>query len=399
MKSLEDKDVVFISVDPWQEDRWARKQMFAWLLSGKFRNVVYYVEPGRSPRKLPLLKRLKKNLFLVDVPFIPNFLHFIFFPRLRVQISCFLLWIALKYLRVNKPIFIIYQPHNLAFAKKLTSMFGKSLVCYDLTDDWSEFFNTFESWKQQFIESENLVIKQADIILAVSEKLFHKARSINSNTYYLPNATNFNNFNRVAQNIEIAPQILRIPGPRIGYVGKITPWRIDFDLIKFVAKSKPDWSIIMIGPIHPEAKDLVNDLSKSENIFILGPKNYYSLPEYMKGFDCCIIPHLIDPLTESMDPIKLYDYMATGKPVVATALTEANKFKDFIKIGNSYEEFLSFLIESVKQKPSEETIGRQLETARENSWENRADQLTKILEDNIYPAPIKIKEVQEVIDQ
>lgn len=399
MTNIEDKDVVFISVDPWQEDRWARKQMFAWLLSEKFRNVVYYVEPGRSQKIFPQLKRLKKNLLLVDVPFIPNFLHFIFFPRLRVQISCFLLWIALKYLRVDKPIFIIYQPHNLAFAKKLSSMFGKSLVCYDLTDDWSEFINTIEWGKQEFIELENLVIKQADAIFTVSEKLFQKAKSINSNTYYLPNATSYKNFNRVTQNIEIAPQISQIREPRIGYVGKITPWRIDFELIRYVAKSKPDWSIIMIGPIHPEAKDLVNDLRKSENIFILGSKNYYSLPEYMKGFDCCIIPHLIDPLTESMDPIKLYDYMATGKPVVATALTEAKKFKDIIKIGNSYDEFLSFLDDSIKQKPSEETIGRQLETAQENSWEERTGQLIRILEENINLLAGKNAEIVEALEK
>jgi glycosyltransferase involved in cell wall biosynthesis len=267
-----------------------------------------------------------------------------------------------------------------------------------LTDDWSEFLNTIEWGKKQFIESENVVIKQVDTVFAVSEKLLQKAKDINSNTYYLPNATSYENFNRVTQNIEISPEILKIPEPRIGYVGKITPWRIDFDLIKTIAKTKPNWSIVMIGPIHPEAQNSVKELCKSENIFILGPRNYYSLPEYIKGFDCCILPHLVDPLTESMDPIKLYDYMATGKPVVSTSVTEAMKFKEVMKIGKSNEEFLSFLDDAINDAPNEDIIRRQLQIAQENSWENRTDQLIKILEESADLVSGETEEPQEVME-
>ncbi|MGH7901318.1 MAG: glycosyltransferase, partial [Thermodesulfobacteriota bacterium] len=347
MKSTQDKDIVFISVDPWQEDRWARKQMFAWLLSNKFRNVVYYVEPGRSERKLPHLKRIKNNLHLVDIPYIPQFLKHTSLSRLGVQISCLALWILLKMLRIRDPIFIIYQPQNLVFAKKLSSIFGKSLLCYDLTDDWSEFPGVSDWRKKQFVKSEKLVIKEVDTVFAVSKKLIERAKEINPNTFYLPNATSFNNFNRVTQKIEISREILAIPEPRVGYIGKITPWRIDFVLIRHLSETRPDWSIIMIGPIHPEAKPLVDELGKLKNVFFLGPRNYYSLPEYIKGFNVCILPHRVDTLTESMDPIKLYDYMATGKPVVTTSIPEALKFKNVIKVAESEEEFVSLLNEVI----------------------------------------------------
>lgn len=383
MKSSQDKDIVIISVDPWQEDRWARKQMFAWLLSDKFRNVIYYVEPGRSERNLPHLKRIKNNLYLVDIPYIPHLVKHTSLSRLGVQISCLALWVLLKILRVKDPIYIIYQPQNFAFTKKLSSSYGKSLICYDMTDDWSEFPGISEWRREQFLKSEKLVIEQADTIFAVSKKLLERAIQINPNTFYLPNATSFGNFNRVTQPIEISPEIQPIPEPRIGYIGKITPWRIDFDLIRYLAVNRPDMSFIMIGPIHTEAEPLVEELGILKNVFFLGPKNYYSLPEYIKGFKVCVIPHKVDTLTDSMDPIKLYDYMATGKPVVSTSVTEAIKFREVMKIAKSKEEFLSFLDDMINDAPNEEIIKRQLKIAQENSWENRTDQLIKILEQNI----------------
>lgn len=382
MRDLYEKDVVFISVDPWQEERWARKQMFAWLLSNSYRNVIYYIEPGRSERKFPHIKRIKNNLYLVDIPYIPQYLKHTGLSRLGVQISCFSLWSLMKVLRVKNPIFIIYQPQNLDFAKKLSSMFGKSLLCYDLTDDWSEFPGLNEWGKKHTRKAEDKVIKEVDKVFAVSEKLLGKARELNPNTFYLPNATSFENFNRVTKQIPISPEILTYPQPRIGYVGKITPWRIDFDLIRYISEARPDWSILMIGPVHPDARVLADELSKQGNVFFTGPKNYYSLPEYIKGFNVCILPHKIDSLTESMDPIKLYDYLATGKPIVASGIKEAFKFSNVIKIAHSKEQFLSFLDQIVDDTAPNDKSRQQIDIAKENSWENRTNQLIKILEEN-----------------
>lgn len=379
--NLKDQDLVFISVDPWQEERWARKQMFASLLSDYCRNVIYYVQPARSETHYPNIKRKKKNLYLVDIPFMPKFLQHTRYSRLGVQISCLALWAVLKVLRVRNPIFIIYQPQNMAFAKKLSTMFGKNLLCYDLTDDWSEFPGISETRKNQIKKAEEAVLKEVDKVFAVSDKLFEKAQYINTNTYYLPNATSFENFNKVTQPIHISPEIRTHPEPRIGYVGKITPWRIDFDLIRYLAEEKPKWSIIMIGPIHHEAKMIVDKLNKLENIFFLGPKNYYSLPEYIKGFNACILPHKIDNLTDSMDPIKLYDYMATGKPIVSTAIKEALKFKDVIIVAKSKKNFVLSLNEIISKSTNELCNDKQINFAQNNSWQKRTEQLIEILED------------------
>ncbi len=141
------------------------------------------------------------------------------------------------------------------------------------------------------------------------------------------------------------------------------------------------WSIIMIGPIHTHAKALVKELSKFKNIVFLGPKKYYSLPNYIKGFNTCVLPHKVDALTESMDPIKLYDYMATGKPIVATGISEALKFENIIKIANSKEEFLSSLDEICAKSNVEQNTSERITFAKNNSWMNRTDQLIDILRD------------------
>ena len=379
-KNSHDTDVVFISVDPWQEERWARKQMFAHMLSEKFRNVIYYVETGRSEKKYPHIRRLKENLYIVDIPYLPKFLYNTKFSRFGVLISNISIWLVMKFLRIKDPIYIIYQPHNLAIAKKLSTFFGKSLLCYDFTDDWSEFPGHSEWRKNEIKQAEQNVLKEVDLVFAVSEKLLERANKINNKTYYLPNATSFENFNKVSQEISISPEILKYPEPRIGYVGKITPWRIDFDLLEYLAKSRPSWSIIMIGPIHPEARSIIEELRKLQNITFLGPKSYHSLSSYMKGFNACILPHKVDALTESMDPIKLYDYMATGKPVVATGIREALKFNTLIKVAHSKKDFLTCLDEIMDNKNSTDSAEERIKVAKENSWDYRTNQLIEIIE-------------------
>mgnify|MGYP002397476044 CR=1 FL=1 len=381
-KNIYNRNVVFISVDPWKEERWARKQMLAWLLSHRFKNVVYYVAPGSSERSLPHLRRIKSNLYLVDIPFIPKFLRGSGLSRLGVQISCSSLWLLLLFIGTKKPVFVTYHSTNFAFTKKLASFFGKSLICYDLTDDWTEFQLTDETVKNEVKQSERKTIEESDVVLAVSKKLNETARKINPKTYYLPNATDVDNFRRTTTDIPVSPEIMRIPGPRIGYIGKVALWKTDFDLLEYLASTRPDWSLIFLGPVVREANLPADKLSEYANVHFLGPRNYNSLPEYIKGFDVCILPHVVDPLTNSMDPIKLYDYLATGKQIVSTPVAEAIKFKEVIRIAYSNDEFVK-QIEAAIQHSRDYNPARQLELAGQHSWESRAAELSRIIEDNI----------------
>lgn len=380
-KNIYDRNVVFISVDPWKEERWARKQMLAWLLSYRFKNVVYYVAPGSSERSLPHLRRIKSNLYLVDVPCIPKFLQGSALSKLGVLIPSSVLCFLLLLLGSKEPIFVTYHSTNFAFTKKLASIFGKSLICYDLTDDWSEFQIPEGAVKNEIKQAEEKAVKEADVVFAVSKKLYEAARKINPKTYYLPNATDVDNFRRTTTDIPVSPEIMRIPGPRIGYIGKVALWKTDFDLLEYLARTRPDWSLVFLGPVVREATLPADKLSEHANVHFLGPRNYNSLPEYIKGFDVCILPHVVDPLTNSMDPIKLYDYLATGKQIVSTPVAEAIKFKEVIRIAYSNDEFVKQIGEAIQHSRDYNPAG-QLEIAGQHSWESRAAELARIIESN-----------------
>jgi hypothetical protein len=376
------RDVVVISVDPWKEDRWARKQMFAWLLSTKFRNVIYYVDPGFSERSMPHIERIKPNLFLVDVPLVPKFLKDSSLSRLSVQLSCIMLWLCMLWLGTKRPVFIYYHSRNLPLTEKLASFFGKSLICYDRTDEWSEFPGLEDSLKTQLKEDELNAIGRSDIVLAVSEKLTASAKQINPKTYYLPNATSLDNFRRASLDIPVQFEVLNIAQPKIGYMGKLALWKTDFGLLEYIVETKPGWSLIFLGPVIEEAKPFADKLGRHTNVHFLGAKDYYSLPEYLKGIDVCILPHVVSPLTNSMDPIKLYDYLATGKQIVSTPVAEAVKFKEVIRVAYSNDEFVKQVEEAI-QNLRNHNSARQLELAGQHSWESRLAKLSRIIEDNI----------------
>jgi len=376
---FKNRDLIFLSVDPWQNDRWARKQMLAFLLAEKFRNVIYYVDPHRSERIFPLVKRINKNIFLVDIPCIRLKDGKRFLGGVSKLMSFLCIWFVGWLVGIKRPIYMIYQPHNLEVAKKLSHHFGSSMFCYDMTDDWSEFPGQSPARKKIVRTSEEKVLKEVDLVFAASGKLLEKAKRINQKAFHLPNGTSFSNFNRVTENISIDPEVRACLKPRIGYIGKITPWRLDLDLIRFLAVNRPSWSFLLIGPIHPAARPFVKEVKEIKNLHLIGPKCYWDLPNYIKGFDACILPHKVDPLTESMDPIKLYDYLATGKTIVSTNIREAFKFKEIIKVVHSKEEFLSVLTDVI-EKDDGIDFTKRVETARENSWENRIGDLMKIFE-------------------
>ena len=382
--SLSDRDVVFVSVDPWQETRWARKQMFASLLAEQCRKVVYYVESERSERKVPTIQRLRHNLLLIDIPNPFRSSRMSLLTRLGNWAVTVSVKILLRCFGIREPIFIVYQPHNLWFAKKVANWTGVSLFCYDMTDDWSKFPGQSE-WKvKAILEAEEKALRHADVVFAVSEVLLEKAKKYSRKAYYLPNATSFENFNLVMSDIQVDDEILRISPPRLGYVGKITGWRLDFDLIKWVAEKKPEWSIVLIGPVHPNdiTQHEVSKLKPLKNIHFLGPKEYWNLARYIKGFDVCILPHKDDALTQSMDPIKLYDYMATGKPVVAANVREAAKFSSVIQVAASREEFLSD-VEKVLGQEVDDLQEQRLSVAKQNSWRDRVQLMANILQSSL----------------
>ena len=126
-----------------------------------------------------------------------------------------------------------------------------------------------------------------------------------------------------------------VPGPVIGYFGAIADW-IDLDLVSAVAALRPHYSFVLIGQVF--GRDM-SDLESLPNVYLLGNQRYELIPSFLADFDACTIPFLLNQVTRATDPVKVYEYLSQGKPVIATDMAELAQCGDLIYIGKDPEDF------------------------------------------------------------
>jgi glycosyltransferase involved in cell wall biosynthesis len=164
----------------------------------------------------------------------------------------------------------------------------------------------------------------------------------------------------------------------IGYVGTID-YRIDLELLHTMAVEHPQWNIVLIGPTRGHLGERIKKLEAYDNFFFLGPKPPEDVPAYLNAFDVALIPFLVTPSTNTMYPYKLHEYLAMGKPVVSTDLFEVRPFDDVVRLAPSHELFLSAVGQELVGD-SEEKQARRIDVARRNSWQERVEQMSALIE-------------------
>jgi len=178
-----------------------------------------------------------------------------------------------------------------------------------------------------------------------------------------------------------SPDDLRgIKRPMIGYVGVISK-RIDFGLVEYLAQNRSNYSFVFVGPFYGDVRGWVKRLSRLKNVFFLGERHYDEIPNYVSSFDVCVVPHIVDEFTLSNDPMKVYEYIYAGKPVVSTGIYISRELLDFVFVAREREEFLRYLDEAVRVSRDDSFILRQRAGIKEwMFWSKRAKlMLDKIL--------------------
>lgn len=377
-KERMDGDIIFLSPDPWNPNRWARKQMFAFLMQMYFDRVLYCIDYRRSGTQQPVLKNAAESVFV--------YYQGVGTRRLSQKTeerALKNLLKTIKRLKLKPRAIVAYQFQNEALARRIADTIpGGCKVFYDLTDDWTNFPGFSADTVKKRTAAEEKAIRDADKVFAVSRRLYEWGEKINPNTLFLPNATDFEVMKTTQDDGPVAEELKCLKRPVIGYTGRITPWRIDWDLLGKIAGMEEAPTIVMVGEVHPQSVPLKEKLPK--NVIFLGPRQYYKLPEFYRGFDVCILPHSLDTQTQSMDPIKLYDYMGSGKPIVAMGVEEAKKFADFIRLAEDHEGFLFKLREAWQERDHDPAP--QMEAARQNSWLIRAEELAGHIRETINGA-------------
>jgi glycosyltransferase involved in cell wall biosynthesis len=209
------------------------------------------------------------------------------------------------------------------------------------------------------------------VVFATSRALETRMRRCNARTLLVPNAADYDHFAREVPRGEVPPELRALPRPVIGYVGEVADW-LDTGLLRAVAARHPDWSIVLVGPVTAEVR---SDLFAA-NIHLFGRRPYSELPRYLAGFDCCLIPFRASPLTAAVDPIKLYEYLAAGKPVVSTPLPGAMTFAGEILVAAG-PRFLEAVEEAVAGTHDAAAAEARRRRARAHTWDHR---MARILE-------------------
>lgn len=228
----------------------------------------------------------------------------------------------------------------------------------------------FSGWQEGYNELAGL----ADVVFTTAQALYDLNRSLNSQVYMLPNAADFLHFNTP---VDIHPTLNPFKSdnkPIIMYIGAVASW-LDWDLLDQVISACPHYNFIMIGPLYniKPTKQLLKP-----NLYYLGNQDYKDLPGFSQYADVCINPFLINEMTVGVDPIKVYEYMATGKPIVSTPLPELIKYNEIMHIADTSDAFINAINQSIASPTWQRS--QRIEIAQEHSWVARALTAASVLD-------------------
>ena len=236
-----------------------------------------------------------------------------------------------------------------------------------------DYMLAVDYWKKHGERLEPLLISKNDICMANSTYLTDYCKKYNSNSFNIGQGCDLEMF----QNINDTPADLKILiKPVIGYVGALQSIRLDIELIAGIASKRPEWTIVLVGPEDDTFKNSI--LHQLPNVLFTGLKALKELPACIQAFDVCINPQLINEVTIGNYPRKIDEYLAVGKPVVATKTRAMDIFKDYVYLANNVEEYVEFIAKALDEKtPLLESNRKRF--AQLHTWENCVQEIYKIL--------------------
>jgi glycosyltransferase involved in cell wall biosynthesis len=209
---------------------------------------------------------------------------------------------------------------------------------------------------------------KVDLIVGTSTTIVKRWNESNEEAILVSNGADVTSFKEARNPGLSVPEDLRsIPEPRIGFVGFVDG-RLDTKLYESLAALKPEWSFVIVGPFDEKKLDL-SRLRHMSNVYFLGKRTLAELPAYLKGFSVCTIPYIRNRLSDSIFPLKLFEYLAAGRQVVATALPDLQPFTRYIRIADSPQAFLTALELSLSD-PLDQPSDAFLDS---NSWDAKAE--------------------------
>jgi len=376
--ALEGAPIISFAVDQWTDVPRCRHHVMS-RLAGQNR-VIFATSPWyirdalRHRRGHAGLHRISSNLYTYRPPrWLPYSYRFPRLDRCSLQVRCRLLARTARGLGMERPILYIWHP---SFAD-VVGQFDERLVVYHCYDEYAAFGGTDRAAVD---EAEGRLLRAADLVLTVSEGLQARKRVHNGNTHLVRNGVDYRLFASAQDpRTPIAEELRAIRKPLIGCVTRIVPEYFDAALLRQIFTARSDWSFVVVGPRCAESPEL-SALEALPNVHMVGRRELTELPSYVKAFDVCLIPYVLTENKRLADPLKLYEYLAAGKPVVSKPIAGVTALggADVVTVASTAAEWIEAIDDGIHDD-SEERIATRQAVASRNTWDDRVALISDLM--------------------
>ncbi|MBN1355001.1 glycosyltransferase [bacterium] len=390
-----DGPVTFVihSIIPWS-GVWQRPQHLAVRLAET--SKVLYIDPvglqhviAAGDSALEVLTRVNDSLAVFRPRVLPGGKTRSGIIRLNDALILADLQRILNLLNMTRPVLITNTP----LADSIARRFQWETVAYDVIDDFIA-----ASWAPPDAGSrEQALFAVAGTVFTGTYSLWEKKRSFHPDVEFIPCGVEVEHFLKATDPALALPDdVANLPRPVFGYFGGLNE-RLDTELLRELAEAFPEGSVVLIGPVFadfglsrftdPWASVLPDPsapgfgLKKSpSSIHILGIRPYTQLPAYLKAFDVCLLPYVLNRVTRDIHPVKILEYLAAGRPVVSTALPDVVRFySDIVAVTDSHSSFIE-ACRNLAADPAGTTAAQRIEFARTKTWETMSDRMRAKIE-------------------
>jgi len=393
---MKNETILCIATRTW-DSLWRESQQIMSRMAKQ--NRVIYFEPGRDVRESLLTamwrnwtnffglrpRTIGENITLIpSPPLIPIGRRYLpaailnFTTPLVVRINTRIL---IRHIRktvnvfhVINPVLWLYSPYH----TDLVGKFSEKISCYHNYDEFASFI--YNHRIKDLIQSyDNDLSKRANLVFATSPSQAARREVYNPRTYFIPNGVDFDLFNRNVKHPSTPPaDIFNIPRPIIGFAGWLG-YHIDIDLLLHIGRTFPDYSLVFVGPNDLPAGSKRSQLESLPNAYFLGNKERDSLPDYLQAFDVALMPYLLDGHMRTAYPLKLHEYLAAGRAIVAVEMEALLPYRNVIWMCSTPDEMIEAVRTAIHDY-SPQAIESRVQTARENTWENRVECMYQVID-------------------
>lgn len=375
------KQIVCLATSPWYPIPTRKQQVMSRIPDAQilyFDPSVTYLAPLRDKIARAKLRayrkageQIKDGLTVYALPpALPFYNKYRWINRLNQKRMARYVRRRMKEHGMEQPVLWVYSPVTADCVEHIPH----SALIYDCVDRHSAYGGLMNPALVDQMELE--LAGKCDQIFATAKPLAERLAAANPHTAFIPNGANFERFSQAIQDLPCPKELEDLPRPIFGFVGALQEC-IEYGYVETAARTHPEWSFVFIGRENSGVN--LQNLRQLENCHFLGLKPNEQLPAYIRQFDACLNLFATGDLSKDVSPLKFYEYLATGKPIVSTPQPDqVLQFAPLIHIAASEEEFMECCLASLDDTDWERTNAR-LEEGRKSSWDARVAQMLEIL--------------------